>query len=177
MSEKHLFFVNVCTFHMLDRCFPKRFVLDSRQMFRMCQPPSGESSQLVTIKFSRVKERGDLDSVSGTRRYYRLLTSNNNKPTPGKFVWAFLLRTRISLWGYKKPSNNLSEKRASTVCPILYLKKISLSPACVICVGRFLVYFLEEQPRTPNNVEKRTYAEITLIFVSNCFRINKVISL
>ena len=60
-------------FHMLDRCFPKRFVLDSRHVFRMCQQPSGESSQLVTIKFSRVKERGDLDSVSGTRRYVSLV--------------------------------------------------------------------------------------------------------
>ena len=54
-------------FHMLDRCFPKRFVLDSRRKFPVCQQPSGESSQLATIKFPRVKKRGELDSVSVTR--------------------------------------------------------------------------------------------------------------
>ena len=67
---------NICVrcehvyFHMLERCFPKRFVLDSRCEFRVCQQPSGESSQLATIKFPRVKKRGELDSVSGTRRCY-----------------------------------------------------------------------------------------------------------
>ena len=81
---------------MLDRCFPKRFVLDSRQMFRMCQQPSGESSQLVTIKFPRVKERGDLDSVSGTRRYVSLVD----------FKRTIINEPRGSLYGHFSPDKN-----------------------------------------------------------------------
>ena len=116
--------VNLCTFHMLDRCFPKRFVLDSLHVFLMCQQPSGESSQLVKIIFPRVKEQGDLDSVSGTRRYVSLVDFKQTIINePREVCMGIFLLLRISLWGYKKPSNNLSEKRASTVCPILYLRE------------------------------------------------------
>jgi len=83
--------VNLCTFHMLDRCFSKRFVLDSHHVFCVCQQPSGESSQLVTIIFPRVKERGDLNSVSRTRRYVSLvdLKRTKIKRAPGKFMGIF----------------------------------------------------------------------------------------
>ena len=67
---------NICArcelvyFPYIGQMFSERFVLDSRRVFRVCQQPSGESSQLVTIIFPRVKKRGDLDSVSGTRRCF-----------------------------------------------------------------------------------------------------------
>ena len=121
---------NICVecglvqFHMLARCFPNRFVLDSDRMSCICQQTIWWVKPVGNDNFSKgEKARKSRLCLRNKALYFCLLTSAENyKRAPGNLLRAYF-PCQVFCGGIKKPSNNLPEKRASTVCPILYFGK------------------------------------------------------
>ena len=132
----------VVQIHMLARCFPKRFVLDSHRVFRLCQQTIWWVKPVGNNNFSKgEKARESRECLRNEALFFCLLTSAENyKRAPGNLLRAYF-PCQVFCGGIKNHQITC-QKREPPLCVLFYtLENLLITSVRDLCRKDFRIYF------------------------------------